>query len=162
MLYNDAAIQDYQDLFNSAELEISIFTGKNDQNYDKEFIKTASLFLARPGSKLRIACQCGAGIDNCHILDAIISSPGRLGEVILYDARNFSGKPYFILTDTSGYRIEIPELDETIQDYGDYTEITRLQNELDLIFSLTPMRSFPPSLKNFSINKQQITGCHYN
>ena len=155
MLYNLAAIQEYHDLFKTADLEISIFTGIHDMEYAEEFIKAAHDFLIRPKTKLRIACQCGSDMAQCHILTEIASDPDRQGEILLYDAHMFSGKPYFILTDQSGYRIEIPELKETIQAYGDLTEIDRLQNELHCILSLSPMKTFPPAISQQSPNNQK-------
>lgn len=147
MLLTAEAIRDYHDLFDSANHEIAVFTGKEDLAYGEEFITAARSFLSHPGRKLRIACQCGAYMVNCQILKRILTAPDRQSEVLLYDARAFAGKEYFTLIDESAYRIEIPETCETIQDYGDSQEIARLQEELHCILSLSSVEKHPPMAK---------------
>ena len=150
MLYNASAAQDYHDLFLAAENELLIFTGKDDMNYADEFIMAASIFLRRPGRTLKIACQCGTFVSQCHILKSIVNDPARKGDIMLYDAREFRYEPYFILADTAGYRIEIPEQAETIIDYGDQKEINRLHGQFHQILSLAALKKIPPRLHKAS------------
>ena len=143
MLYNDAAIQDYHDLFNSAENEVSILTGKYDTEYADEFIIAASDFSSRQGTTLRIACQCGKSMLKCHIIKSIINNPERKGDVFLYDAHEFKNEPYFILADESAYRLEIPEAAETIIDYDDKVELNRLNGQFHQVLSISTMLKYP-------------------
>ena len=135
----DADIIDYHNLFNVAEQEISIFTGSNDMEYADEFIKAACSFSAIRGSCLKIACQCGQRMDQCEILKAILSAPGRQGEIMVYDAHDFLGEPYFILADETAYRVEIPALAETILDYDDQNEIFRLHARFQHILQVSSL-----------------------
>ena len=150
MLYNAAERQDYHDLFNSADNDISIFTGKYDTEYADDFIIAASNFSRQPGSTLRIACQCGEYMAQCHILKSILAAPERQGEILIYDAREFRDEPYFILADESAYRIEIPALAETILDYDNQDEIDRLYAQFHQILSLSSLKKYPtqPSQAN--------------
>lgn len=134
-----ADITDYHNLFTIAEQEISIFTGNNDREYADEFITAASSFITTPGSILKIACQCGKSINQCSILKAILSAPGRHGEIMVYDANAFCGEPYFILTDKTAYRVEIPALAETIVDYDDREETFRLHAQFQHILDCSSL-----------------------
>ncbi|MDH3394091.1 MAG: hypothetical protein OEL66_08785 [Desulfobulbaceae bacterium] len=145
MLYTAADVQDYHDLFSSADHEISIFTGKHDIEYADDFIIAACNFASRPENTLHIACQCGKDMAQCQILNAILMAPERRGMVVLYNAHKFRGKPYFILADESAYRIEIPEFAETILDYDDQEETARLHTVFNQIISSSSGKSYPPS-----------------
>ena len=148
ILYTNADIYEYHTLFDAAEHEISIFTGKSDMEYADEFIKAACNFSIRSGCSLKIACQCGEEMSQCHIIKAIIDAPERQGEIIIYSAEDFRGEPYFILADKAAYRVEIPALAETIQNYDDQEETLRLHEQFQHITSLSSLTAYlPPILR---------------
>ena len=139
MLFDEDII-DYHNLFQTAQQEICVFTGNNDMEYADEFIKAARRFTATPGTMLRIACQCGKDINRCTIIQTILSSPERQGDVMVYDASHFRGEPYFLLADKAAYRIEIPALAETIVDFGDKEETMRLFDQFQHIIDRSPLK----------------------
>ena len=148
MLFTQAALQDYEDLFNSAKHELDIFTGRHDMEYADAFIRAAGCFLSRQGSRLRLACQCGQEIRQCPIVKAILATPGRQGEILVYDSHNSLDESYFILADRSSYRIEFPEFAETIIDYDDREEAARLLVHFEYILSTSTVTTrLPPPLR---------------
>ncbi len=150
MLLTAADVTDYHNLFNSAEHEISILTGKSDMKYADDFITAACNFSRQPGSKLTIACQCGEGLKQCPIIMAILNAPERQGEIMLYDAHAFQGEPYFTLFDKSAYRMEDPALFETILDNADQAETTRLYEQFQQILAQSTLTAScpPPTMAN--------------
>ncbi len=155
MLFNSAAIQDFNDLFAAAVYELTIFTGSHDQEYADEFITAAGNFLCRPGSRLRLACQCGTPMNQCRIVQGILATTGRQGEILVYDSQNSQEETYFTLADNAAYRIDYPEFAETIIAYDDHEEALRLLTHFEYIISTATLTArLPPPLKLLKQNRE--------
>ncbi|MDH4321377.1 MAG: hypothetical protein OEV73_07740 [Desulfobulbaceae bacterium] len=148
MLFTAMAIQDYYDLFAAAANELTIFTGSHDQEYANEFITATGNFLCRPGSRLRLACQCNKPMQQCRIVQGILATPGRQGEILAYDSHATEEETFFTLADKAAYRIDFPEFAETITAYDDPEEAARLHTHFEYIISTATLTAhLPPPLK---------------
>ncbi|MFC1512857.1 hypothetical protein ACFL5J_00225 [Thermodesulfobacteriota bacterium] len=152
MFYTAADKHDYHELFSSAEHEINILSGIHDLEYAEVFIEAACNFLSRPGSMLHLACQCGAEMSSCHIIQKILAARHRQGTIMLYAAQDFRDEPYLIIADKSAYRMEIIEQAETILDYDDQEEAARLYAHFQHILSLSLLTAYRPPLQFSYLN----------
>ena len=138
MMIQEVKIVEMQTIFTTTAREVCVFTGIGDREYAEEFIEAARHFLAQPGKRLRMACQCGGDIMGCAIIKALINAPERQGEIRVHDANIFCGAPYFMLAGKTGYRMEITALHETITDYHDPEAVQKLYAYYQQILAHSP------------------------
>lgn len=126
----------YKTLFNAAEYEVNMLTGKEHCIYADEFIETATKFLRSPGHSLKIACMCGSE-NECNIIKKIAINPNRLGEFAVYDASKFNGD-YLIVMDKTGFRFDSPGKGDRAEYFNDPYTAKRLSNIFETITYISP------------------------
>ncbi|MDH4319917.1 MAG: hypothetical protein OEV73_00310 [Desulfobulbaceae bacterium] len=127
-------------MIEQADREVCIFTGRADREYQDDFLDAACLFLAASGHHLQLACQCGHEIITCKIIEELAEA-AKIGgsRLTVRDANHYSGMPYFMVADGSGYRLELPGQDTTFVDYGDIDRAVAFRHVYDRIAARSPI-----------------------